>query len=47
MENPKNLYKTLSDKSRLRILKMPQIESPCVCDISEILQRAACNHFLV
>jgi ArsR family transcriptional regulator len=36
-----DIFKALSDKSRLRILKMLQKKSLCVCEITEILQLAA------
>lgn len=32
-----NIFKALSDESRLRILKMLQKKSLCVCEITEIL----------
>ena len=32
------IFKALSDKSRLRILKMLQRKSLCVCEITEILK---------
>lgn len=35
-----DIFKALSDKSRLRILKMLQKKSLCVCEITEILQLA-------
>jgi ArsR family transcriptional regulator, arsenate/arsenite/antimonite-responsive transcriptional repressor len=35
-----NIYKALSDKSRLRIIKMLQKKPLCVCEIKEILQLA-------
>jgi len=35
------IFKALSDKSRLRILKMLQTKSLCVCEITEILKLAA------
>jgi len=34
------IFKALSDKSRLRILKMLQKKSLCVCEITEILKLA-------
>jgi ArsR family transcriptional regulator len=34
------IFKALSDKNRLRILKMLQRKSLCVCEITEILQLA-------
>ena len=34
------IFKALSDKSRLRILKMLQRKSLCVCEITEILNLA-------
>ena len=36
-----NIFKALSDKNRLRILKMLQIKPLCVCEITDILQLAA------
>ena len=36
-----NIFKALSDKSRLRIIKMLQQKQLCVCEITEILQLAA------
>ena len=36
-----NIFKALSDKNRLRILKMLQIKPLCVCEITEVLQLAA------
>lgn len=35
-----NIFKALSDKSRLRIIKMLQKKPMCVCEITEILQLA-------
>ena len=35
------IFKALSDKNRLRILKMLQRKSLCVCEITEILKLAA------
>jgi ArsR family transcriptional regulator, arsenate/arsenite/antimonite-responsive transcriptional repressor len=35
-----DIFKALSDKSRLRILKMLQKKSLCVCEITAILQLA-------
>lgn len=34
------LYKALSDKSRLRILKMLQVKPLCVCEITSLLNLA-------
>lgn len=34
------LFKALSDPSRIRILKMLEIRSLCVCEIADILQLA-------
>jgi DNA-binding transcriptional ArsR family regulator len=39
--NIKNIFKALSDKSRLRIIKMLQKKPLCVCEITEILKLAA------
>jgi ArsR family transcriptional regulator len=36
-----NLFKALSDPNRLRILKILQTKSLCVCEITAILQLAA------
>ena len=41
MKESTNIFKALSDKNRLRILKMLQIKPLCVCEITEILQLAA------
>lgn len=41
MEETTNIFKVLSDKSRLRILKMLQTKPLCVCEITEVLQLAA------
>jgi ArsR family transcriptional regulator len=40
MKEPANIFKTLSDKNRLRILKMLQVKSLCVCEITDILKLA-------
>jgi len=40
MNESTNIFKALSDKNRLRILKMLQIKPLCVCEITEILQLA-------
>ena len=40
MSESTNLFKALSDQSRLRILKMLQIKPLCVCEITDILQLA-------
>jgi ArsR family transcriptional regulator len=37
MESLVQNFKALSDKNRLRILKLLQIKSLCVCEITEIL----------
>lgn len=37
MEFENNIFKTLSDTNRLRILKMLQSRSLCVCEITSIL----------
>ncbi len=37
MESQVQNFKALSDKNRLRILKLLQIRSLCVCEITEIL----------
>jgi ArsR family transcriptional regulator, arsenate/arsenite/antimonite-responsive transcriptional repressor len=36
-----NIFKALSDKSRIRIIKMLQKKPLCVCEITEILELAA------
>jgi len=41
MKESQNIFKTLSDNNRLRILKMLQIKPLCVCEIREILQLAS------
>ena|SRR3990170_3948184 len=41
MKESLNIFKALSDKNRLRILKMLQIKPLCVCEITDILQLAA------
>jgi len=41
MHDPTNIFKTLSDKNRLRILKMLQSKPLCGCEISSILNLAA------
>jgi ArsR family transcriptional regulator len=41
LDKQADIFKALSDKSRLRILKMLQKKSLCVCEITEILQLAA------
>ncbi len=40
LEKQTEIYKALSDPNRLRILKMLQKKSLCVCEITEILQLA-------
>ena len=35
------IFKALSDRNRLRILKMLEIKPLCVCEIAEVLQLAA------
>lgn len=40
LDKQAEIFKALSDKSRLRILKMLQKKSLCVCEITEILQLA-------
>ncbi|MDB5050572.1 MAG: transcriptional regulator, ArsR family [Fibrobacteres bacterium] len=37
MEALVNNFKALSDKNRLRILKLLQVKSLCVCEITEVL----------
>ncbi len=41
MKESINIFKALSDKNRLRILKMLQIKPLCVCEITDILRLAA------
>jgi len=40
LDKQAEIFKALSDKSRLRILKMLQKKSLCVCEITEILRLA-------
>jgi ArsR family transcriptional regulator len=40
LEKQSDIFKALSDPNRLRILKMLQKKSLCVCEITEILQLA-------
>lgn len=40
LKNKTRIFKALSDPNRLRILKMLQIRSLCVCEITEVLQLA-------
>jgi ArsR family transcriptional regulator len=40
IEDKTRIFKTLSDPNRLRILKMLQTKSLCVCEITEVLQLA-------
>ncbi len=50
MEKLLQNFKALSDKSRLRILKLLQIKSLCVCEITEILGHSTptvSNHLAV
>ena len=45
-----NIFKALSDKSRLRVIKMLQKKPLCVCEITELLQLATStvsNHLSV
>ncbi len=41
MKETTNLFKALSDKNRLRILKMLQMKPLCVCEITDVLKLAA------
>ena len=41
LDKQAEIFKALSDKNRLRILKMLLKRSLCVCEITEILQLAA------
>ena len=50
LEKQENIFKALSDKSRLRILKMLLNKPLCVCEITEILKLATStvsNHLSV
>jgi len=40
MKESSNIFKVLSDKNRLRILKMLQYRPLCVCEITSILKLA-------
>ncbi len=40
LKNKARIFKALSDPNRLRILKMLQVRSLCVCEITEVLQLA-------
>ncbi len=40
IEEKTKLFKSLSDPNRLRILKMLQVKSLCVCEITDVLQLA-------
>ena len=40
IEEKTKIFKSLSDPNRLRILKMLQTKSLCVCEITDILQLA-------
>jgi len=40
LKSKARIFKALSDPNRLRILKMLQIRSLCVCEITEVLQLA-------
>ena len=40
MKATTSIFKALSEKNRLRILKMLQIQPLCVCEITEILNLA-------
>lgn len=40
MKEITNIFKALSDKNRLRILKMLQIKPLCVCEITGVLELA-------
>ena len=41
LEKQENIFKAISDKSRIRILKMLLQKPLCVCEITEILKLAA------
>jgi ArsR family transcriptional regulator len=40
LDKQSDIFKALSDKNRLRILKMLSRKSLCVCEITEVLQLA-------
>ncbi len=40
MKDPTAIFKALSDRNRLRILRMLQKKPLCVCEITEVLQLA-------
>lgn len=40
LDKQADIFKALSDKSRLRIIKMLQVKQLCVCEITDILQLA-------
>ena len=40
IEEKTKLFKSLSDSSRLRILKMLQVKPLCVCEITDVLELA-------
>ncbi|NIO49772.1 MAG: metalloregulator ArsR/SmtB family transcription factor [Candidatus Aminicenantes bacterium] len=40
MKNYLRVFKALSDKSRLRIMKMLEVEPMCVCEITDVLNLA-------
>jgi ArsR family transcriptional regulator, arsenate/arsenite/antimonite-responsive transcriptional repressor len=41
LEKQSEIFKALSEPNRIRIIKMLQVKSLCVCEITEILQLAA------
>ena len=41
MRNMVKIFKALSDANRIRILKMLEVRSLCVCEITEVLNLAA------
>lgn len=40
LNKQEKIFKALSDKSRIRILKMLQVKPLCVCEITELLKLA-------
>ncbi len=40
MDNLTYIFKVLSDSSRIRIIKMLQVRSLCVCELSSVLELA-------
>ena len=44
LDKQADIFKALSDKSRLRILKMLQDKTLCVCEIRAILKLVQAHH---